>query len=191
MLSKALLNLSFLFIYMYMPISIDTAVAAEQKLDLLVHGLSNPQILMGTWEHNILDSGQRVRYQVNEAGGGVKIIFDVDSSRPAMGGYWLKINEYDLSGYETLHLMLRAVSTPPFNGNVALQFTDENNRRSPYILSGVRNEWKEFEVPLRKFSRISDWSCVKKFEIVIDDIQARPKEGILFIGEMFLKGAGG
>lgn len=101
-----------------------------------------------------------------------------------MGGYWLKINDRNLSDYESLHLTLRAESDPPFSGNVALQFTDRDNRKAPYILSGVRREWKDFEVPLQKFRRIRDWSRVKTFEIVIDDIHARPKEGVLFLREV-------
>jgi len=165
------------------------ANAKSEKMDLLDLSRENADISMGTWEHNILDAGQSVRHEIDQAAGEVKVCFDVNSSSPAMGGYWLKINGHDLSGYESLHLKLKAESDPPFSGNVALQFTDKDNRKAPYILSGVRSEWKDFEVPLQKFRRIRDWSSVKTFEIVIDDIHARPKEGILFVKEIFvLKG---
>lgn len=162
------------------------ANAKSEKINLLDLSRKDADVSMGTWEHNILDSEQRVTHEIDRKAGEVRVQFDVASSHPAMGGYWLKINDRNLSGFESLHLQLKAESDPPFSGNVALQFTDRDNRKAPYILSGVRSEWREFAVPLQKFRRIRDWSAVKTFEIVIDDIHARPKEGVLFLKEVSL-----
>lgn len=160
------------------------ANAENEKLNLLDLTRLDAEIMMGTWEHNILDAAQSVRHEISANAAEVDVLFDVDSSLPAMGGFWLKIEGHDLSEYESLHLWMRAESDPPFTGNIALQFTDKDNRKAPYLLSGVRSEWKEFEVPLQKFRRIRDWSEVKTFEIVIDDIHARPKKGVLFLKEV-------
>lgn len=168
-----------------------TVHASEVRLNLLDLSRKDVDVSMGTWEHNILDSEQRVTHEIDRKAGEVRVRFDVDSSHAAMGGYWLKINDNNLSEFESLHLELKAESDPPFSGNVALQFTDKDNRKAPYILSGVRSEWKKFEVPLQKFKRIHDWSGIKTFEIVIDDIHARPKEGVLFLREISVVKGGG
>jgi len=179
-LSKALLLLIYIVSFN------GQANAENEKLNLLDLTRLDTEITMGTWEHNILDPSQRVTHEIDREAGEVKVHFDVNSSLPAMGGFWLKIEGHDLSEYESLHLRMKAESDPPFTGNIALQFTDKDNRKAPYILSGVRSKWKDFEVPLQKFRRIRDWSSVKSFEIVIDDIHARPKEGILFVKEIFV-----
>jgi len=148
---------------------------------------------IGTWEHNVLDFNQGIRIELveedawNKKGGkSLAIHFDVDSSNPAMVGCWIGLEHQNLTGFDTLHFSLKSGKGERFTGNVAVQLTDIGNRKAPYLIGGVGKKWREYRIPLKKFARIADWSGVKDFEIVIDDINARPKEGVLMIDEIYV-----
>lgn len=112
--------------------------------------------------------------------------YDVDSFQPAKGFFWLKLNNADISGFDTLHLYLRADPESGGSKNVTVQFTDASYRRSSYILTGITEQWKEFTVPLKRFSRIRNWSAMKEFVIVLDDVYSIPKKGRVFVDEIFV-----
>ena len=143
---------------------------------------------IGVWVHNILDPDQGLKFEIAQQGQEkiLKLDYDVDSPNPAMVGFWVNLRNQDLRGFDTLHVSLKAGVEEPFLGNIAFQFTDINNHKAAYLISRIPSEWKEFQVPLKKFNRINDWSEIKEFEIIIDDINARPKEGVLFVNEIYV-----
>jgi len=69
---------------------------------------------------------------------------------------------------------------------VAVQLTDSLYRKAAYWVSNVKEEWKEYQILLKKFARIANWSQVKEFEIILDDMNAIPKEGTLLIDEIYV-----
>lgn len=142
----------------------------------------------GIWVHNIMDPEQGLKMEILEQGKNkiLRLDYDVDSPNPAMVGFWANARNQDLRDFGTLHVNLKAGENEPFLGNIAFQFTDANNRKAAYLVSRVPTEWKEFQVPLKNFKRIDDWSQIKEFEIIIDDINARPKEGVLFVDEIYV-----
>ena len=144
----------------------------------------------GVWIHNILDPDQNLKIEIAQQGTGRKKVlrldYDVDSPNSAMVGFWVNLRNEDLRGFNILHVSLKASDGAQFLGNIALQFTDANNHKAAYLISRIPTEWKEFQVPLKKFNSINNWSQIKEFEIVIDDINARPKEGILFVDGIYV-----
>ncbi len=147
----------------------------------------------GVWVHNILDPEQGLKMKIvqqdmeqKKTEKVLRLDYDVDSPNPAMVGFWVNLRNQDLRGFDTLHLNLKAGGGEQFPGNIALQFTDANNHKAPYLISNIPPEWKEFQVALKKFNRINDWSKIKEFEIIIDDINARLKEGIIFIDGIYV-----
>lgn len=150
---------------------------------------------IGTWEHSVLDSNQGIRIEIVQddargktGGKSLAIHFDVDSPNPAMVGLWIKLKHQDLSAFDTLHFSLKSAGEERFRGSVAVQFTDEGNRKASFLVSGIKKEWKEYNIPLKKFARIRDWSKVKEFEVILDDTNAVPKEGTLLIDEIYVSG---
>jgi len=143
----------------------------------------------GVWVHNIMDSEQGLKREITTEGPGQKKVlrldYDVDSPNSAMAGFWVNLRNQDLRGFDTLHINLKA-DAEQFPGNIAFQFTDADQHKAAYLVSRVPTEWKAFEVPLKNFKRIHNWAEIKEFEIIIDDINARPKEGILFINEIYV-----
>lgn len=185
---------TFGFLFALFPVAVNPESMIPQPA-LWIETFDHQEIpkTVGTWEHNILDSNQGISIELidqdagNKPGGkSLAIHFDVDSSNPAMAGCWIKLKHQDLTGFDTLHFSMKSGAEERFTGNVAVQLTDSGNRKAPYLISGVGSEWKEYQISLKKFTRIADWSGIKDFEIVIDDINARPKEGTLLIDEIYV-----
>lgn len=145
---------------------------------------------IGVWVHNILDPDQNLKFEITQQDDGQKkalrLDYDVDSPSPAMVGFWMNLRNQDLREFNTLHLRLKAGGEEHFLGNIAFQFTDADHHKAAYLVSRIPTEWKEFQVSLRNFKRIHNWSEIKEFEIIIDDINAKPKEGILLIDEIYV-----
>ncbi len=186
----------FGFLLALFPLAINPERVTPQGI-LLIESFDHEELpsQIGTWDHNILDSNQSVRIELvrddarGKAGGkSLAIHFDVDSPNPAMVGVWIELKDRDLSAFDTLHFSLKSVDENRFRGSVAVQFTDEGNRKASYLVSGIRKDWKEYGISLKKFPRINDWSKVKEFEVVIDDMNAVPKEGTLLIDEIYVSG---
>lgn len=140
---------------------------------------------------NLMDESQWIKLTwvdddaLGKPGGkSIRLDYDVDSYEPAKAFFWLTLREEDLSHYDTFHLYLKG--SEGSRGHVTVQLVDSANRPSPYVVGRIEDRWKEFRIPLKRFARIHDWSRVRELSIVIDDTYAIPKEGALFIDEIFL-----
>ncbi len=120
---------------------------------------------------------------IGKAGGkSLRLDYDVDSNESAKATFWMRLNDQDLSQYDTLHLYLKG--SEGSRGNVTIQFVDGNYRTSPYVIGRITGHWKEFQVPFKRFTRITDWSTMRELDIVIDDVNTIPKEGALWVDEI-------
>ena len=120
---------------------------------------------------------------IGKAGGkSLRLDYDVDSNESAKATFWMRLNDQDLSQYDTLHLYLKG--SEGSRGNVTIQFVDGNYRTSPYVIGRITEHWKEFQIPFKRFTRIKDWSTMRELDIVIDDVNTIPKEGALWVDEI-------
>lgn len=188
LLHKNTLLFSFLFFSF-----VFKAECAEGTTRLVIHDFNSSEALthVDVWERNVLDHSQgvkvsqiRVADHTSNENGILRIDYDVESVLPAMVGIVFQFQDEDLSSFEKLHIRIRSEESPYSGGSVAVQFKDERNRRDKFYLYRITDEWKEFVIPLRKFSRIHDWSKVKTVELVIDDVHAKPKAGVLFVDDI-------
>ncbi|OGW79293.1 MAG: hypothetical protein A2Z83_09075 [Omnitrophica bacterium GWA2_52_8] len=177
-----------------LPLAINAESVSPQRV-LWIETFDHEDIpnSIGTWEHNVLDSNQGIKIELvdqdaagKKGGKSLALHFDVDSPNPAMVGCWIKLENQDLSAFDALHFSLKSRDGGYFRGSVAVQFTDSGYRKAAYLISQIKDEWKEYRIPLKKFPRISDWSGIQDFEIIIDDINAIPKEGTLLVDEIYL-----
>ena len=181
-------NFFLIWILTFLPLTAFAKdVGSRPILPIVDFGAADLTENTGVWVHNILDPDQSLKIEAQEVGQKkvLKLDYDVDSPNPAMVGFWVNLRNQDLREFDTLYVSLKADGEESFLGNIALQFTDVNNRKAAYLISRIPSKWKEFQVPLKKFNRINDWSEIKEFEIIIDDINARPKEGVLLVKEIY------
>ena len=151
-------------------------------------GIAGP---MGAYDANPLDESQWIKMSIVEddalekpGGKALKIDYDVDSWKRAKGEFWIDLGESDFSTFDTLNLWIRGDRQNGFTKNITVQLKDGSNQRAPYIVSGIKDQWKAFRIPFKRFSRIGDWPRMKELALVFDDVNSNPKEGTLFIDEI-------
>jgi len=110
------------------------------------------------YEANPLNMEQGVRVELVDedalgkpGGKALKIDYDVDSWQRSQIVIWFTLAEKDFSSYDTLHLSLKGQGPGGFRGNLPVRFVDSGNRTAPYVLSGIKGDWKHFQIPLKRF----------------------------------------
>ncbi len=141
----------------------------------------------GSWDKDPNDEtqGTKLSFESNDAlgdktGYSVRLDYDVDSPNPAYNGFWMKLNALNATEYNTLNISVKGDGTKGFTPKIKLELKDASGT-SPYILSGVTDQWQEFSIPFEKFRRITDWSALTEFVVVFDDINSNPKAGTVYI----------
>ena len=147
----------------------------------------------GAWDKDPNDDTQKTEMSFeaddalgDPAGYSLRLDYDVDSPNPAYNGLWMKLNGEDATAYNTLSFYVRGEGYNNYTKRLKLELKDMSNRPSPYIVSGITEEWQRIAIPFEKFRRIQDWSGVNEFIIVFDDINSSPKAGTVLIDHLAL-----
>lgn len=121
------------------------------------------------------------------AGYSVRFDYDVDSPNPAYNGFWMKLNGEDATRYNALSFYIKGDPNAGYTKRVKIELKDMSNKPSPYIVTGVTDQWKEVTIPFEKFRRITDWSSMNEFVVVFDDINSNPKVGTIYVDQISFK----
>lgn len=142
----------------------------------------------GSWDKDPEDDtqGTHIAFEPEDAlgdpsGYALRLEYDVDSPNPAYNGFWMKLVGEDLSNYNTLNFFIKGDAKSGFTKRIKLELKDQSNKPSPYIISGITDEWQQFSIPFEKFKRVSDWTSMNEFVVVFDDINSRPKAGTIYV----------
>lgn len=142
----------------------------------------------GGWDKDPNDEtqGTQMSFEPDDAlgdpaGYAIRLDYDVDSPNPAYNGLWMKLNGQDATAYNALSFYIKGDAAAGFTKRVKIEVKDMNNKPSPYIVSGITEQWQEVVIPFDKFRRIEDWSAMNEFVVVFDDINSNPKKGTIFI----------
>lgn len=145
----------------------------------------------GSWDKDPEDDtqGTFIAFEPEDAlgdpnGYAIRMEYDVDSPNPAYNGYWMKLVGEDFSNYNTLNFFIRGDAKAGFTKRLKVELKDQSNKPSPYIISGITDEWQQFSIPFGKFKRVSDWTSMNEFVIVFDDINSRPKSGTIYLDQV-------
>lgn len=117
----------------------------------------------------------------DEGGYALRLDYDVDSPNPAYNGFWMKLNGEDATPYNAVSFYVKGDAEKGFTKRVKIELKDMSNTASPYIVTGITDQWQKIAVPFEKFRRVSDWSAMNEFVVVFDDINSSPKTGAIYI----------
>ena len=117
----------------------------------------------------------------DQAGYAIRLDYDVDSPNPAYNGFWMKLNGEDATAYNALTFYVKGSGEAGFTKRVKIELKDMSNKPSPYVVSGITDQWQKITVPFDKFRRITDWTKMNEFVVVFDDINSNPKSGTVYI----------
>lgn len=147
----------------------------------------------GTWDKDPNDETQssQMTFEADDAlgngsGYSIRLDYDVDSPNPAYNGFWMKLNNLDATAYNTLNFYVKGSKEKDFTKRLKIELKDSTMKPSPYIISGITNEWQKFSIPFEKFARIKSWNTLSEFVVVFDDINSNPKSGTIFVDHVTL-----
>ena len=146
----------------------------------------------GSWDKDPNDETQGCKMSFesedalgNPSGYAVRFDYDVDSSNPAYNGFWMKLNNLNATEYNTLNFDLKGDAKKGFTKRVKIELKDASGS-SPYIVTGVTDQWQQFSIPFEKFKKIKDWTGLTEFVVVFDDINSNPKTGSIYLDHVTL-----
>lgn len=142
----------------------------------------------GGWDKDPNDETQSVQMSFESAdalgdkmGYAIRLDYDVDSPNPAYNGFWMKLNDLDATAYNTINFYVKGDTQAGFTKRMKIELKDSTKQPSPYILSGITEEWQKISIPFEKFRKIQNWDALSEFVVVFDDINSSPKTGTIFI----------
>ena len=145
----------------------------------------------GAWDKDPNDEtqGTKMSFESDDAlgdpaGYSMRLDYDVDSPNPAYNGFWMKLNGQDATAYNTVSFYLKGDAAKGFSKRVKVELKDMSNKPSPYIVTGVTDQWQKFSIPFEKFRRVTDWAAMNEFVVVFDDINSNPKSGTIFLDQV-------
>ena len=147
----------------------------------------------GAWDKDPNDEtqGTKLSFEPDDAlgdpaGYSVRLDYDVDSPNPAYNGFWMKLNGEDATAYNTLSFYIKGDKEKGSSKRIKIELKGMDNKPSPYIVSGVTDQWQKISIPFEKFRRITDWKSLNEFVLVFDDVNSNPKSGSILVDQIVL-----
>lgn len=147
----------------------------------------------GTWDKDPNDptQGCRMTFVKDDAFGrkdgmAIRLDYDVDSPNPAYNGFWIKLDNADISNYSILSFYVRGVAEKGFTNKIKVEVKDKNGGKSTHVVEGISEKWQKISIPI-KFDKLKK-KPFTELTIVFDDINSRPKQGAILIDDIALTG---
>jgi hypothetical protein len=142
----------------------------------------------GAWDKDPNDDTQGTQMSFepddalgDQAGYAIRLDYDVDSPNPAYNGFWMKLNGEDATPYNAISFYIKGSAEKGFTKRIKIELKDMENKPSPYIVSGITEQWTKVVIPFDKFRRITDWAHMNEFVVVFDDVNSSPKTGAIYV----------
>ncbi len=151
--------------------------------------INNLDGIYDTWAKDPGDATQSCgmtfseEHRMGDKGYALRIDFDVDSPNEAYNGLWMRLEGKDLSSYKTLELDIQGDKEISFTHQFVIEIKNEK-QSSKFTVSGIKDEWKHFVIPLKRFSGITDWSNMTEIVFVFEDKICDIKSGRIYIDNM-------
>jgi len=143
----------------------------------------------GAWNKDESDPTQKCvnSYDKTNAYGGVgnalRLDYDVDSPNPAYNGFWMKLQDANLSGYKNLVLYVKGDATRSYTTQIKLELKN-GKEVGKYTLKGITDQWQGVSIPLKDFVGLTDLSALTEFVVVFDDLTSNKKVGTIYLDEI-------
>ena len=144
----------------------------------------------GAWDKDPTDLTQTCldsfssEVRCGDKGYSLKLSYDVDSPNPAYNGFWTKLQNQDLKDYKELVFFVKGDEEKGFTRRFKVELKNPTQVGS-FLVTGVTREWQKVIIPFQKFKRITDWSQMTEFVVVFDDLTSNPKEGVIYIDDVY------
>jgi hypothetical protein len=121
--------------------------------------------------------------KIGSWGASVKIRYDVDSDNKAACGFFTLLRGVDLRRFDRLIFYIKGDKEEGFTTRLQVEISTPTEV-DRYLITGITEKWQKKVVPLSDF-KISDWSNITKFAIVIEDNIVNQKVGAIYIDDIY------
>lgn len=121
------------------------------------------------------------------SGYALRLIYSVDSKKPAFGGLWLRLQNLDASKFESLAFRVKGDPKMGFTTTFKVELKDQMDQSSHFYVRGVTDQWQDMVIPLKDFEGITNFRSLKEFVIVFEDTTATSKKGVIYIDDVRFK----
>jgi hypothetical protein len=118
------------------------------------------------------------------SGYALRLIYSVDSSKPAFGGLWMNLPNVNASPYAALKFRVRGDAKLGFTTVFKVELKDSVGQSSHYYVRGVSDQWQDIAVPLTAFEGLANMRSLKQFTITIEDTTATDKRGVIYLDDV-------
>jgi hypothetical protein len=120
------------------------------------------------------------------SGYGLRLVYSVDSTKPAFGGLWMRLQNLDASKFDSLAFRVRGDAKMGFTSVFKVELKDAVDQSSHYYVRGVSDQWQDIVIPLKEFEGMANFKRLKEFTIVFEDTTATVKRGVIYIDDVRL-----
>jgi hypothetical protein len=154
--------------------------------DQLVNALGGAY---GAWEKDPSDPTQKctltfAKPGADGTGKAVRLEYSVDSPNPAYNGFWMKLQDKDISKYKKLVFWAKGNTGADAPNNFKVELKNSKEAGHFYV-TGITSEWTKVEIPFDKFEGLTNLQKMTEFTIVFEDQNTVPKKSSLYIGEIY------
>lgn len=165
----------------------------------------------GVWNKDIDDDTQGCWDTFNsdirhgKEGYAMRLEYDVESPRPAYNGFWMKLQNQDVSKYDKLTFCIKGDEVAGFSPKIKVELKNSKGEVAKYTVDGITKDWQEVTIPLGLKSvtigstfksegglamitpkaSITDLSSLTEFVVVFDDITCAGKRtGTVYLDDV-------
>lgn len=141
----------------------------------------------GSWSKDPNDPSQGCQdsftseEKYGKEGYAIKLKYDVDSPNPAYNGFWMKLENIDVSTYDKLVFYIKGNTEAGYPQKIKVELKNNRGETGKTYVSQISGTWAPVEIPLSSFKGIKDFSVMTEFNIVFEDTVTKPKTGIIYI----------
>ena len=136
----------------------------------------------GAWNFDPSDPEQECVDSVE--GHALRLDYDVQSSKAAFNGFWMKLGGLDASPYEWFSFQIRGAADGKFTKRLKVELKTLKGEQASYPVQVLSSQWQSVRIPFKKNPAVTDWTRVSEFVVVFDDVLATYKKGTLFFDQI-------
>ncbi len=146
----------------------------------------------GCWNKDPNDKSQGCNMRFNSSikngddGFSLQLDYDVDSPNQAFDGFWMKLQNQNISRYDRMVFWVKGDETAGFSRSLKLELKNAKGEVGRYTLSSkITKDWQKITIPVKQFEGLTDLSSMTEFVIVFEDKNNTDKKaGTIYIDDV-------
>lgn len=119
--------------------------------------------------------------------GPVRVKYNLGYPYPSVKTFSFSVPEINVGKYKEFQFSIRGTEEGS-PGTMRIELKNRKNEASSVFVENINLDWKEFQIPLEKFNKISDWSKIEEVSFILESWNAEKDKGIILIDGVCFSG---